>query len=236
MSRASRPHRPDDAGREPVFSSTAAPIRRRSARPDTSRGCSCLGIPELRLTDGPAGVRVNEHASAMPAPVALASSFDDGLAREFGRAVGRDGRALGQDVLLAPMTNTIRVPYAGRNFETFSEDPLLNSRMVAGEVEGVQSQGLIATVKHYAENNQEDNRMGVNVNVDEQTLRQIELPAFEAAVTAGAGAVMCSYNSVNAAATAAAATNCSTRSSRSSGAFRAGSCRTGARPTRRPTS
>ncbi|WP_427917237.1 glycoside hydrolase family 3 C-terminal domain-containing protein [Streptomyces sp. cg40] len=160
-------------------------------------GVPRLGIPELRLTDGPAGVRVNEHATAMPAPVALASSFDDGLAREFGRAVGRDGRALGQDVLLAPMTNTIRVPYAGRNFETFSEDPLLNSRMVAGEVEGVQSQGLIATVKHYAENNQEDNRMGVNVNVDEQTLRQIELPAFEAAVKAGAGAVMCSYNSVN---------------------------------------
>ena len=95
------------------------------------------------------------------------------------------------------MTNIIRVPYAGRNFETFSEDPLLSSRMVAAEVDGVQSQGLIATVKHYAENNQEDNRMGVNVNVDEQTLHQIELPAFEAAVEAGAGAVMCSYNSVN---------------------------------------
>ncbi|MGW1626516.1 glycoside hydrolase family 3 protein, partial [Streptomyces sp. NPDC002172] len=160
-------------------------------------GVPRLGIPELRLTDGPAGVRVNEHATAMPAPVALASSFDDGLARELGRTVGRDGRALGQDVLLAPMTNTVRVPYAGRNFETFSEDPLLSSRMVAGEVAGVQSQGLIATVKHYAENNQEDNRMGVNVNVAEQPLRQIELPAFEAAVKAGAGAVMCSYNSVN---------------------------------------
>ncbi|MGW0943540.1 glycoside hydrolase family 3 C-terminal domain-containing protein [Streptomyces sp. NPDC002623] len=160
-------------------------------------GVPRLGIPELRLTDGPAGVRVNAHATAMPAPVALASSFDDRLARTFGQVIGRDGRALGQDVLLSPMTNIIRVPYAGRNFETFSEDPLLSSRMVAGEIEGVQSQGLIATVKHYAENNQEDNRMGVNVNVDEQTLRQIELPAFEAAVKAGAGAVMCSYNSVN---------------------------------------
>ncbi|MEU6557095.1 glycoside hydrolase family 3 C-terminal domain-containing protein [Streptomyces sp. NPDC046915] len=160
-------------------------------------GVPRLGIPELRLTDGPAGVRVNAHATAMPAPVALASSFDDRLARTFGQVVGRDGRALGQDVLLSPMTNIIRVPYAGRNFETFSEDPLLSSRMVSGEIGGVQSQGLIATVKHYAENNQEDNRMGVNVNVDEQTLRQIELPAFEAAVKAGAGAVMCSYNSVN---------------------------------------
>lgn len=160
-------------------------------------GVPRLGIPELRLTDGPAGVRVNAHATAMPAPVALASSFDDRLARTFGQVIGHDGRALGQDVLLSPMTNIIRVPYAGRNFETFSEDPLLSSRMVSGEIAGVQSQGLIATVKHYAENNQEDNRMGVNVNVDEQTLRQIELPAFEAAVKAGAGAVMCSYNSVN---------------------------------------
>ncbi|WP_405623589.1 glycoside hydrolase family 3 C-terminal domain-containing protein [Streptomyces sp. NBC_00076] len=160
-------------------------------------GVPRLGIPELRLTDGPAGVRVNAHATAMPAPVALASSFDDRLARTFGQVIGRDGRALGQDVLLSPMTNIIRVPYAGRNFETFSEDPLLSSRMVSGEIGGVQSQGLIATVKHYAENNQEDNRMGVNVNVDEQTLRQIELPAFEAAVKAGAGSVMCSYNSVN---------------------------------------
>ncbi|WP_069767799.1 glycoside hydrolase family 3 C-terminal domain-containing protein [Streptomyces sp. LUP30] len=160
-------------------------------------GVPRLGIPELRLTDGPAGVRVNAHATAMPAPVALASSFDDRLARTYGQVIGRDGRALGQDVLLSPMTNIIRVPYAGRNFETFSEDPLLSSRMVSGEIGGVQSQGLIATVKHYAENNQEDNRMGVNVGVDEQTLRQIELPAFEAAVKAGAGAVMCSYNSVN---------------------------------------
>ncbi|MFF4019742.1 glycoside hydrolase family 3 C-terminal domain-containing protein [Streptomyces sp. NPDC001843] len=160
-------------------------------------GVPRLGIPELRLTDGPAGVRVNAHATAMPAPVALASSFDDRLARTYGRTIGRDGRALGQDVLLSPMTNIIRVPYAGRNFETFSEDPLLSSRMVSGEIGGIQSQGLIATVKHYAENNQEDNRMGVNVNVDEQTLRQIELPAFKAAVKAGAGAVMCSYNSVN---------------------------------------
>lgn len=95
------------------------------------------------------------------------------------------------------MTNLIRVPFGGRNFETFSEDPLLSAHMTAGEVQGVQSEGAIPTVKHYAENNQEDNRMGVDVNVDEQTLRQIELPPFQAAVDAGVGAVMCSYNSVN---------------------------------------
>ncbi|WP_026411006.1 glycoside hydrolase family 3 C-terminal domain-containing protein [Actinomadura oligospora] len=164
-------------------------------------GVPRLGIPELRLTDGPAGVRVAEHATAMPAPVALASSFDDRLARRFGQVIGRDGRALGQDVLLGPMVNTIRVPQAGRNFETFSEDPLLSSRMVAAEVRGIQSQGLIATVKHFAANNQETDRgifsPGVNVNVDEQTLQEIELQGFHAAIDAGAGAVMCSYNRLN---------------------------------------
>ncbi|MET7520449.1 hypothetical protein ABZS88_45410 [Streptomyces sp. NPDC005480] len=77
-------------------------------------GVPRLGIPELRLTDGPVGVRGNAHATAMPAPVALASSFDDRQARTFGQVVGRDGRALGQDVLLSPMTNIIRVPYAGQ--------------------------------------------------------------------------------------------------------------------------
>lgn len=164
-------------------------------------GVPRLGIPELRLTDGPAGVRVTKHATAMPAPVALASSFDDRLARRFGQVIGRDGRALGQDVLLGPMVNTIRVPQAGRNFETFSEDPLLSSRTVAAEVRGIQSQGLIATVKHFAENNQETDRgtfsEGVNVNVDEQTLQEIELQGFHAAIDAGAGAVMCSYNRLN---------------------------------------
>ncbi|GAA4624588.1 hypothetical protein GCM10023196_025330 [Actinoallomurus vinaceus] len=160
-------------------------------------GVPRLGIPELRLTDGPAGVRVREHATAMPAPVALASAFDPALALRYGAVIGRDGRALGQDVLLSPMVNTIRVPYGGRNFETFSEDPLVSSRTVAAEVRGIQSQGLIATVKHYAENNQETDRQTVDVKVDEQTMRQIELPGFQAAVDAGAGAVMCSYNKVN---------------------------------------
>jgi beta-glucosidase len=92
-------------------------------------GVARLGIPPLRLTDGPAGVRVTHPSTAMPAPVALASAFDNTLARKYGEVIGRNGRALGQDVLLSPMVNTIRVPYAGRNFETFSEDPLVNSRV-----------------------------------------------------------------------------------------------------------
>jgi beta-glucosidase len=140
---------------------------------------------------------VKAQATAMPAPIALASSFDDQLAHEFGSVIGREGRALGQDVLLSPMTNVIRVPQAGRNFETFSEDPLLSSRMVAAEVQGIQSHGLIATVKHLAANNQESDRETVNATVDEQTLRELELPAFQSAVDARVGSVMCAYNRLN---------------------------------------
>jgi beta-glucosidase len=160
-------------------------------------GVARLGVPPLRLTDGPAGVRVTQPSTAMPAPVALASSFDPGLARQYGEIIGRNGRALGQDVLLSPMVNTIRVPYAGRNFETFSEDPLLSAKTVAGEVRGIQSQGLIATTKHYAENNQEQDRQTVDVRVGDQALHEIELAGFEAAVKAGTGSIMCSYNQIN---------------------------------------
>jgi len=160
-------------------------------------GVPRLGIPPLRLTDGPAGVRVTAHATALPAPVLLASAFDPSLARRYGQVVGREGRALGQDVLLSPMVNLIRTPYAGRNFETFSEDPLLASRLVAAEIEGIQGEHLIATVKHYAMNNQEQNRMSIDVRVDEQTMHEIELPGFEAAIDAGTGAVMGAYNKVN---------------------------------------
>src|SRR4051812_8577229 len=159
-------------------------------------GVARLGIPPLRLTDGPAGVRVTHPATAMPAPVALASAFDRRLARRYGAVIGRDGRALGLDVLLSPMVNQIRVPYAGRNFETFSEDPLVSAETVAAEVRGIQGEGLIATTKHYAENNQEQDRMAVDVQVDEQTMHEIELAGFESAVKAGTGAIMCSYNRV----------------------------------------
>lgn len=160
-------------------------------------GVPRLNIPPLRLADGPAGVRVTRHATALPAPVLLASAFDPELARRYGRVIGREGRALGQDVLLSPMVNLIRTPYAGRNFETFSEDPLLASDMVAAEIEGIQGEGLIATVKHYAMNNQEQDRMSVDVRVDEQTMHELELRGFEAAVVARTGAVMGAYNKVN---------------------------------------
>ncbi|MDU8999074.1 beta-glucosidase [Streptomyces mirabilis] len=160
-------------------------------------GVPRLGIPPLRLADGPAGVRVTRHATALPAPVLLASAFDPGLARRYGQVIGREGRALGQDVLLSPMVNLIRTPYAGRNFETFSEDPLLAGDLVAAEIRGIQGEGLIATVKHFALNNQEQDRMSIDVRVDEQTMHEVELRGFEAAVAARTGAVMGAYNKVN---------------------------------------
>ncbi|WP_431040738.1 beta-glucosidase [Streptomyces sp. P1-3] len=160
-------------------------------------GVPRLGIPPLRLADGPAGVRVTRHATALPAPVLLASAFDPELARAYGRTIGHEGRALGQDVLLSPMVNLIRTPYAGRNFETFAEDPLLAADLVAAEIQGIQAEGLIATVKHYAVNNQEHERMSIDVRIDERTLHETELRGFEAAVRAGAGAVMGAYNKVN---------------------------------------
>ncbi|MFI7228988.1 glycoside hydrolase family 3 C-terminal domain-containing protein [Nonomuraea angiospora] len=160
-------------------------------------GVPRLGIPELRLADGPAGVRVTASATALPAPVALASTFAPDLARRFGAVIGREGRALGMDVLLSPMTNIVRVPQAGRNFETLGEDPLLAAALVAGEIRGIQGEGLIATVKHYAANSFENARQTIDVKVDERTLREIYLPAFEAAVQAGVGAVMAAYNHVN---------------------------------------
>ncbi|WP_405655403.1 beta-glucosidase [Streptomyces sp. RK9] len=160
-------------------------------------GVPRLGIPALRLADGPAGVRVDAPATALPAPILLAAAFDPELARRYGRVLGREGRALGQDVLLSPMVNLVRTPYAGRNFETFGEDPLLAADLVAHEIVGIQEEGLVATVKHFAMNNQERDRMSVDVRVDERTAHETELRGFEAAVAAGVGAVMGAYNKVD---------------------------------------
>jgi beta-glucosidase len=156
-----------------------------------------LGIPPLRLADGPAGIRTTAPATALPAPVALAASFDRELAYRYGETIGMEGLARNQDVLLSPMVNIVRVPQAGRNFETFGEDPLLASGIVTNEILGIQSKGMMATVKHFAVNNQETDRLHINASVDERTLREIYLPAFEAAVKNGVAGVMCAYNRVN---------------------------------------
>ena len=160
-------------------------------------GVPRLGIPPMRLTDGPAGVRTGKPATALPAPVALASTFSPELARQYGQIIGRDGAALRQDIILAPMVNIVRVPQAGRNFETLGEDPFLASRLVEAEIKGIEGEGLIATVKHFALNNQENARQSVSADVDERTMHEIELQGFEAAVKAGSGSVMASYNKVN---------------------------------------
>ena len=159
-------------------------------------GVPRLGIPPLRLTDGPAGVRTAQPATALPAPVALAATFSTDFAKEYGRAIARDGRARHQNVILGPMVNIVRVPQGGRNFETLGEDPFLTSQLAAAEVFGIQTEGLIATVKHFALNNQENQRQSVSADVDEQTLREIELPGFRAAAGMS-GAVMAAYNKVN---------------------------------------
>src|SRR5262249_28636374 len=160
-------------------------------------GISRLGIPELALTDGPAGVR-HGTGTAFPAPVALAATWDRALAHEYGAALGAETKAKGQNVLLGPMVNIVRVPEGGRNFETFGEDPYLTAQIATAEIRGIQSQGVLAEVKHYAANNQEKQRQIVSADVDERTLREIYLPAFEAAVKdANVGCVMAAYNKVN---------------------------------------
>jgi beta-glucosidase len=162
-----------------------------------NRGVPRLGVPPLRQTDGPAGIRLGHEATALPAPVVLAASFDRSSATDFGSVLGREGRAIDQDVLYAPMVNLVTVPTAGRNFETLGEDAFLAGELVSEEIKGIQGEGLIATIKHFAMNDFENARMQTNIAIDEQTLRELELPAFEKAIRAGAGAVMCAYSRVN---------------------------------------
>ena len=161
-------------------------------------GVERLGIPPLRLVDGPLGVRIpDESATAFPAPLALAATFDSALAREHGAALGRETRGAGQDALLAPGVNLIRVPHNGRTFEYLSEDPVCSAAMGARVVAGIQSADVIATPKHYVANSQETHRASVNAAISERALRECYLPSFRDAVDAGAGSVMTAYNGVN---------------------------------------
>ncbi|WP_135664605.1 beta-glucosidase [Halorhabdus rudnickae] len=161
-------------------------------------GIERLDVPPLRMVDGPLGVRIpGESSTAFPAPLALAATFDDDLAHEFGAALGRETRGKSQDVLLAPGVNLIRVPQNGRNFEYFSEDPIHAAAFSSAVVEGIQSMDVIATPKHYVANNQETARASTDVQVGDRPLRECYLPAFQAAVEAGAGSVMTAYNTVN---------------------------------------
>jgi beta-glucosidase len=157
-----------------------------------------IGLPRFKMSDASLGVRTWGPTTAYAGGVALAASWDPALARKVGEGLGRDARARSVNFLLGPGVNIARSPIAGRNFEYLSEDPFLNATLVVPFIEGVQSEGVIATVKHYAVNSQEYNRHNVDAEVDERTLREIYLPAFEAAVTKGhVDAVMNSYNLLN---------------------------------------
>jgi beta-glucosidase len=162
------------------------------------RGVPRLGVPRLAMADGPMGVRNDGPATAYGGGIALAATWNPTLAERIGVEFGRDARAKGKHFLLAPGVNIYKAPMAARNFEYFGEDPFLASRLAIGFINGVQSQGVSATVKHFAGNNSEFDRNNTDSIIDERTLREIYLPAFEAAVKeAQVGAIMDGYNLTN---------------------------------------
>ncbi len=140
-----------------------------------------LGIPALRTIDSPAGLR-DGQASAFPMEVVMASTWDPPLVRQVGKALGEEARAKNRQIVYGPCVNTPRTPQDGRYFENFSEDPFLSAQMAAAYVNGMQSQGVAACIKHFVCNDQETDRHSLNVAVDERTLHEIYLPAFDAAV------------------------------------------------------
>ena len=157
-----------------------------------------IDLPQFKMSDASLGVRTWGPTTAYAGGVALAATWDTDFARKLGESLGRDARARNVNFLLGPGVNIARSPLSGRNFEYLSEDPFLNAALVVPFIQGVQSQGVVATVKHFALNDQEFNRHNASSDVDERTMREIYLPAFEAAVTkAHVDAVMDSYNLVN---------------------------------------
>lgn len=157
-----------------------------------------LGLPSFEMTDGPQGVRRSEPSTAYTAGIALAASWDTALAQRVGASYGRDARSRGIYYLLAPGMNLYRAPMNGRNFEYYGEDPVLSGMTAAYFVRGVQSQGVAATIKHFAANNQEYQRHDISSDVEETALRELYLRNFQIAVREGQPkCVMNSYNPIN---------------------------------------
>jgi beta-glucosidase len=163
-----------------------------------STGVQRLSIPAFRMSDGPVGAHIPPPSTAYGAGIGLAASWDRDLAGQVGVQLGRDARSRGASFLLGPGVNIYRAPLNGRNFEYFGEDPFLAGEIAVGYINGVQSQGVSATIKHYAANNSEYFRFTSDSVVSERALREIYLPAFEAAVKkAHVGSIMDSYNFIN---------------------------------------
>ena len=156
-----------------------------------------LGIPLIRMADGPQGVRNNTKSTLFACGVAAAAAWNEDVVYEMGVALGQDSRARGVHILLGPGVNIYRSPLCGRNFEYMGEDPLLAAKTSSQYIKGVQSQGVMASVKHFALNNQETDRHHISSDADERTINEIYFPAFKAAVNAGVATVMSSYNLVN---------------------------------------
>lgn len=157
-----------------------------------------LGLPAIKMVDGPQGVRNNTQSTLYPSGVAAAATWNKELIREMGVALGQDSRARGVHILLGPGVNIYRSPLCGRNFEYFGEDPYLAGQVAAYYIKGLQSQGVMACIKHFAGNNQEYDRHSVSSDIDERTLFEIYFPAFETAIKeADVASVMTSYNLLN---------------------------------------
>src|SRR5579863_10112727 len=171
-----------------------------------------LGIPAIRMADGPLGVRAWYGSSAVtnaantpkvlstsfPSGVAMAATWDVDLVHREGQAIGQEVKALGRDMILGPTVNINRVPLWGRNFEGYGEDPYLTARLGVAYIKGVQGEGVIPSVKHFDANNEEFERHRIDAHIDQRTLHEIYLPAFKAAVQeANVWTVMSAYNKVN---------------------------------------
>ena len=161
-----------------------------------------LGIPALKMSDGPSGVRgdslLGRRSLSVPCGMAIGSTWNPNLVRDLGDVLAAEARSKGVHVLLGPTVCIVRTPLAGRTFESFSEDPLLTARIAVAYVGGVQAGGVACCIKHFACNDQEHDRMTISAEVEERPLREIHLVAFEEAVReAGVWSVMTAYNKVN---------------------------------------